>query len=191
MYSRLFSLTILSMIPLLMGGGSDSQVLYSDDGECSITIPEGWKVADLNSVAILQASYGLKEHYIIVIRDRKTDLSNTTLEEFSDLTVSTLTNSIDDPEVKRLVDTKIGGHPAIQKEVRGKYSTFDIVYIHTAVESEDNYYQILAWTLADRWRQSEDVLHEVTNSFREGETDYLEGIGKQGDGKNDAADRRL
>jgi hypothetical protein len=38
--------------------------------------------------------------------------------------------------------------------------------LHTTVDDGDHFQQILAWTLKSRWQQQDQLLREVTASFR-------------------------
>jgi hypothetical protein len=60
----------------------------------------------------------------------------------------------------------IDGHPAIQDELTGTESGANVVFLHTTVDDADHFQQILAWTLKSRWEKQNQLLREVTNSFR-------------------------
>ncbi|MFN7140871.1 MAG: hypothetical protein ACK4UN_16165, partial [Limisphaerales bacterium] len=51
-------------------------------------------------------------------------------------------------------------------EVSGAMENVNIVYLHTTVEDEDYFHQILAWTLKSRFSKHKDELRDVVSSFK-------------------------
>jgi hypothetical protein len=41
-----------------------------------------------------------------------------------------------------------------------------VVFLHTTVDHGNHFQQILAWTLKSRWQKQDQLLREVTASFR-------------------------
>jgi hypothetical protein len=64
------------------------------------------------------------------------------------------------------VPLTIDGHPAMQDELSGTKDGTDVVFLHTTVDDGDHFQQILAWTLKSRWQQQNQLLREITGSFR-------------------------
>jgi len=60
----------------------------------------------------------------------------------------------------------IDGHPALQDELSGTEKGTNVVFLHTTVDDGDHFQQILAWTLKSRWQQQNQVLREITRTFR-------------------------
>jgi hypothetical protein len=54
---------------------------------------------------------------------------------------------------------------ALQNELRGMKDGMDVAYLYAVVDTGDEYYQILAWTLQSRWDRNQELLREVTRSF--------------------------
>jgi hypothetical protein len=42
----------------------------------------------------------------------------------------------------------------------------NLVFLHTTVDDDDHFQQILAWTLKSRWQEQNEQLREATNSFQ-------------------------
>ncbi len=142
--------------------------LKSVNNDSQITLPKGWKEhKDLNDAADLQAAYLRKELYIIVLSESKEDFEKMTIEKHSDLTRGGIVESLTSSEEKRLPDVKINGNPAIQYEISGVIGNVKITYIHTTVETKENYHQILAWTLKSRYKKNKPELQKVIQSFKE------------------------
>ena len=45
-------------------------------------------------------------------------------------------------------------------------NNINVVFLHTTVDDGDHFQQILAWTLESRWEEQNQLLREVTGSFR-------------------------
>ena len=54
----------------------------------------------------------------------------------------------------------------VQMQVSGTEKGTDVVFLHTTVDDGDHFQQILAWTLKSRWQQQNELLREITRSFR-------------------------
>jgi len=64
------------------------------------------------------------------------------------------------------VSLTIDSHPALQDELTGTEKGTNVVFLHTTVDDGDHFQQILAWTLKPRWQKQNQLLREVTGSFR-------------------------
>jgi len=64
------------------------------------------------------------------------------------------------------VPLTIDGHLALQDELSGTEKGTNVVFLHTTVDDGDHFQQILAWTLKSRWQQQNQVLREITRTFR-------------------------
>ena len=60
---------------------------------------------------------------------------------------------------------EINEQPAIQYEIEGSTSGLRIVYLHTTVESDSAYNQLLAWTLRSKYSENKSLLKDVINTF--------------------------
>ena len=64
------------------------------------------------------------------------------------------------------VSLMIDGHPALQHELSGTEKGSDVVLLHITVDDGDHFQTINAWTIKSRWKQQNQLLREVTASFR-------------------------
>jgi hypothetical protein len=60
----------------------------------------------------------------------------------------------------------IDGRPALQDELSGTENGTNVAFLHTTVDDGDHFQQILTWTLKLRWQQQNQLLREITRSFR-------------------------
>ena len=146
---------------------SERKEIASDDGKIKVTVPGTWtKLAELNKQASLQVGNKSKEVYLIVITDTKTDLDNFTLEKHHHQTRDQMLQKMKNASATEPVSTTIDGHPALQDELTGTEKGTNVVFLHTTVDDGEHFQQILAWTLKSRWQKQNQLLREVTGSFR-------------------------
>ncbi|MEM9903457.1 MAG: hypothetical protein AAF921_00310 [Cyanobacteria bacterium P01_D01_bin.44] len=62
--------------------------------------------------------------------------------------------------------TSVNGQPAEQYEIRGEIDGTAIVYVHTTIRGEENYYQVVGWTRDDQYDARRQELQQVITSFR-------------------------
>ena len=64
------------------------------------------------------------------------------------------------------VSLTIDGPPVTQDELTRTEKGTNVVFLHTTVDDGDHFQQILAWTLKSQWQKQNELLREVTASFR-------------------------
>jgi hypothetical protein len=153
------------------------QVLTSTDGKSQITVPGIWKKeTELNDLATLQASNAFNELYIVSIPQSKADFTEEiTLETITDFARDEVKSWVNDAQMSEAVPVLINGYSGRQFEVGGAVQGVKAKYIYTVLDAPENYYQILAWTLASRYEGNKGKLLEVVNSFKENNSANIEG----------------
>ena len=146
---------------------TERKEIASDDGEKKVIIPgTRTKLPELNKQASLQVGNKRNEVYLMVITDAKTDLDNFTLEKHHQQTRDRMLQKMKSASAIEPISLTIDGHPALQDELSGTESGTNVVFLHTTVDDGDHFQQILAWTLKSRWQKQNQLLREVTGSFR-------------------------
>src|SRR4030095_14435981 len=146
---------------------TERKEIASDDGKIKVTVPGTWsKLPELNKKASLQVGNKSREVYLIVITDTKADLDNVTLEKHHQLARDRMLQKMKNATATQPVSVTIDGHPALQDELTGTEKGTNVVFLHTTVDDGDHFQQILAWTLKSRWQKQNELLREVTASFR-------------------------
>ena len=141
--------------------------IASKDGKTKVTVPGTWtKLPDLQKQASLQVGNKSKEVYLIVLTDAKTDLDNFTLEKHHQQTRDRMLQTMKNASATEPVPLTINGHSALQDELTGTEKGTNVVFLHTTVDDGDHFQQILAWTVKSRWQKQNELLREVTGSFR-------------------------
>ena len=149
-------------------GRRSPSVLKSSDGACQVTLPAGWdEKRDLHDSAELEAANESEEMYVIILQESKEDFQKMTIDQHSEITRGTLEEALTAPQVQEPTRSTIDGYPALQSEIRGAAENINVVYLHTTVETEKKYYQILAWTLSSKFMKNRSKLQEVVQSFHE------------------------
>ncbi len=146
----------------------NSKIIRSVEGCCQIQVPGSWKEdKELNEQANLQASNRAKELYIIVISEPKVDFQDMTLDSHSKLTRTEFIKSIKTPEVTGPAAVTVDNNPGVQYEISGAVNNVKIVALHTTVETDEHFHQILAWTIKSRVEKNKPILQNVIQSFKE------------------------
>lgn len=141
--------------------------IASSDGKINVTVSGMWtKMPELNKQATLQVGDKSKQMYLIVITDAKADVDNFTLEKHHQLTRDRMLQKMKNASATEPVPLTIDGHPAMQDELSGKENGTNVVFLHTTVDDGDHFQQILAWTLKSRWQRQNELLREITRTFR-------------------------
>lgn len=146
----------------------------------SLEIPNDFtEVKDLNAEASLQFQNTLKDIYIIVIDEPKTELSkaiadnnlqdvySNTLEGYSKLITDGMDSSI---AVKKMPDFRektIDGLKARELSFKGLSSGNQVYWKLAFIEGNNRYYQIMVWTQADNQKKHEKQMQAIIDSFKE------------------------
>lgn len=149
---------------------TSGNLLVSDDQKSQITMPTGWgEMNDLNDKADLQAGNAGDNMYFIVLSESKKDFTNAmTMEQHSDITRKSLKKSLSDITEQGPFHTVVNGKPAVQYEILANFKTLRVGYLHTTVETDNNFHQLLAWTTYEKFSGSgRQVIDQVVSSFQE------------------------
>ena len=145
------------------------KVITSQDGTTQVVVPESWSIQqDLNDIADLQVADIAEENYLIVISEPKSDFdNNVSVEQYSEMTRKFILESVQGGHLSEPVNFTINGNVALQYQIIGSFDGLYIVYLHTVVEGDEDFHQLLAWTLLDKLEENEPILKSVVNSFQE------------------------
>ncbi len=148
------------------------------DSLFQISIPKYMKeLKTLNPDATLQYANIYKEVYTVVIVENKYEFLNfiKEYEEFNDK-ISLIDNYYESQlkstkevmnvqTVKKTNINTIDELNARQFVIKGKIDNINIAYQFTFVESENDIYQIINWTLKDRYSRFEQTFKYINSSF--------------------------
>lgn len=143
------------------------QAFTSSDDMVRVTAPESWTVMELNDSAELEIGNEEDGAYFIVLNELKEDLYGWNIEKHSRVTFGGLLQNLAFPEIKGPKSMTIGGHPAVQYEVVAANGELRIHYIHTTIETDRLFSQILAWTVPSKTTKNRPALEKAILSWRE------------------------
>lgn len=148
------------------------------NGNYSIAVPEYMsEMKSLNEEASFEYANIFKETYTIVIDEDKQDFINTfkeleiyndslsPLENYSDYQMNSFKENSEEVELRKL-DNKIRNYASNQFEFSGKTEGIYIKYLIGFVESEDDMYMIMSWTLKDRYKKYKNTFQLIQSSFK-------------------------
>lgn len=146
------------------------KLLRNEISDVQLTLPQGWvNVRDsLRPDADLYVAREDRTMYVLVLVDSKrSEIGDLGLADNSSSYLSYLDWGLEQEQPKVPTSlTSLNGLNARQYEVRGRVDNLPIVYLHTTIEGEENYYQVVAWTTAENYAAAKGELQTVIGSFR-------------------------
>ena len=146
----------------------DRQLVENTTEQLRITIPNSWETVDLlrpdADIYVADEDSGL---YVMVLADDKETLvGDFSLEDNSSQYRRVLARQLSEPVQDATSVTSVNGKDAIQYDIRGQVDGVSVIYLHTTVRGDENYYQVVGWTRADDFANRREELQEVIASFR-------------------------
>jgi cytochrome c biogenesis protein ResB len=171
----------LALLTLTLGGcnqatktvsTTSSSAYVSENGQIQVNLPSSWnKTQGLNEKADLQVANTSKNMFLIVLSESKEDFKKAgkelDLQKHSDITRGILLKNLTNGKESQPKSLTVNGKPAIQYEITGTVEKLNVAYLHTTVETDKNYQQILAYTSQDDFTKNRPEMEEVINSFQE------------------------
>lgn len=137
----------------------------------SLELPDFLSEAqNLNPDASLQYQNPLREFYVMVLDEPKTDFpisSKVDLNAYRDILRPNLEASLEKPSFSPEKDTVINGLKAKLFTLSGTTEGLDIYYKFAYIESKTHFYQVLTWTLLNRKDQFSSDMDKIIASFKE------------------------
>ena len=146
----------------------DSQLVENTTENLRITVPNTWETVDLlRPDADIYVADQEADLYVLVLADGKDTLvGDFSLEDNSSQYRRILARQLNQPVQTVTNVTNVNGKDAVQYEIRGQLDGTSVVYLHTTVRGDENYYQVVGWTRADEFNARRNELLEVITSFR-------------------------
>ncbi len=135
---------------------------------------------ELNDEASLQYQNMFKETYVIVIDESKEEFidvmksigeyddSLTIVQNYREIQVGLISDMMNVKEISETQTTKISGMDAESVIIDGTVDgvLYGISYFLTFVESENDMYMIMAWTLSNKKKKYEPTFQTMSSSFK-------------------------
>ena len=78
-----------------------------------------------------------------------------------------MASGIQNAELSEPKEITINGQKALQFKLTGELDKIKVAYLTTVIESEDNFHQIISWTLQSKYDEYQKIYEEIANSFKE------------------------
>jgi len=133
----------------------------------------------LNDDASLQYQNSLREFYVVVIDESKSefekalsdndlnDLYPKNIKGYSELLMFGMEQAIEIKSKSMLRDTVINNQPARLQTIKGRVEGTDIFYSIGFIQGVKRYYQVIAWTLQNKEKEHAGVMKKIIASFKE------------------------
>jgi hypothetical protein len=142
------------------------------DGLSRIALPAGWKVLDdLHEKADIQAADRQQNAFLVVLTESKEDFAEgVTYRDHSQMTLDIIRKRAESFNISSgPTDLTINGRLAVRNVVTavvGETRT-RVTYLHTTVDGQKAFHQVLVWTSASRASKFRSVLETAIASFED------------------------
>ncbi len=147
------------------------ETIVSSQAPVRLRLPRNWQAVpgnNLHPTADIQAYNSEQEIYLIVLGEDQQNVSapgdlSRQAQIYLDLLKRSL-NRVITSETSTGVET-VSGLNAVQYELQGEIFGAEAAYLHTTVETNDRFYQVVAWTPAGRLNTNFDEMQNITQAF--------------------------
>lgn len=141
-----------------------TKVAQTSDKVMQFQVPASWETINgLNDEASFQMGHAYKEQYMIVISEPKIDFDGT-LAEYSVVTTNNILSGLADNVKSEATEIDINGMKAIQCAISGTIQRLRVHYLHTVIVTENDFHQVLCWTLSSKKESVFPTFYEIINS---------------------------
>ena len=151
----------------VLAADEKDQVFTSPDKKTQITVPGSWTSMELNKAAEIQIGNEEDGCFLIVLNEAKEDLYGWNIEKHSRVTLGSLLSRLAFPTITGPKPMKIDGNQAVQYEVKGATDNVNIIYLHTTIEGNVFFSQILGWSVPSQSEKYRPTISRAIASFRE------------------------
>ncbi len=146
---------------------SNGTVVKTSDDRVQLIFPKGWTEFNDSNISTT-LSYTNSQSGFLVIRDNKSMLSgDATIDDYCSLITTNMVNKLTDPVTTEPSSIKINDYSALQFEMQGETQKVKLKYLCTIIETNDSYYQLLAYTSQDVYDKYKSSFIKILNSFKE------------------------
>jgi len=162
------AITLIAVVGFACKSLSEPHTIKSKDGKYEITVPGNMSEApSLNKDAQLTAASRLKELYVFVLTNKKSDYADgQTLERHADVLRNATLKELSDGDSTTPEKITIDGNEARRYRITGKRDGVKLAYFMTVVETADAFHHIWTWTEGSKADENEPILNRIADSFR-------------------------
>ena len=146
---------------------AEGGVISPEGDGFSLTAPDHWKfIKDLHDEAGLQIGNERREEYFIVLSELKEDFAGD-LNKYGDVTAGNVADSLLNASASEPKEVSLGGLAAIQQQITGGIENTNVSYLHTVLETDTRYHQIVCWTLKSKESVAIPLFEKVLKSLKQ------------------------
>jgi hypothetical protein len=145
--------------------------LENTQEQIRVQLPRGWDVAPTSALHENADLYAYNENqgmYFVAVGENASAVRFNNLQdnaqEYRRLLVSQFDAGAQEEPTQL---NAVNGKPATQYLVRGQVNGTPVVFLHTTVQADNRFYQVVAWTGEDRYNDNRDELQSIISSFEE------------------------
>jgi len=166
-------LASFSACSLLPGAGGDQtkpeekQTVTSPESTLTMQFPAQWEQNDeLHEEASIKMNLLSKEMYMIVLEESAEDFTDDfTLAAYADVIQTSMLGQLTDGETTEVGETTVGDAlSALQFELMGAVNNIKVKYQVTCFQTDETFYQVIAWSLKSRYDDAVPVFSDILQS---------------------------
>lgn len=144
---------------------TDETKLYSQDGKCSID-KNNLSLDFLNDDQVIGASNVEAETYYLILKDDKSLLTDVnSLDEYHNLIVESMKQRLENGREENCGVVELNSFSGKSCELYGIIDNLEFRYFIYTVETDQDYYQLLAWTFDSNFDQHKLEMSNILSSF--------------------------
>ncbi len=135
-----------------------------------LRLRRGWQAAPANVLhdsADLQAYNPDADIFLLVLGEQRANVAAGSLDEQASRYVQIMKTGMTQvlANESRTDVSSVSTSPAVQYQLRGEVLGKSVAYLHTTVELDENYYQIVVWTPDDRQAANLGEMQAIVQGF--------------------------
>ncbi len=142
----------------------------ADGGAFQVTAPVSWEdLPSLNDEAELTIGSASQGCFLIGFFESRDDAPGMDGAQYSELVRAPFIEGLQDPEHQRTAIRSIAGYEAFQYKIAGVFpeNNIHLTYLHTVIEGDDNFYQLIGWTESRNFDDRENLINYMMMRFEE------------------------
>lgn len=133
----------------------------------SIEVPDYLTASTrLNDAADAQFENGVREVYLVVLKETKEEAAGFTFDSYCEVVKENFKKGAD-AEIINENHVKVNSLSSFQFDSFARVEGYEVFYVAGIFESENNFYQVISWTLKGRKDTYEADLRRIVNSLKE------------------------
>jgi hypothetical protein len=143
-----------------------AEATSSNGSHYEMQLPAEMEPASMDS-ASLHYEADSRELYVMVIDESKAKIISFGLDYDLETYMKIASRTLDSAGLYVNKPTTINGYKALQTEIKADHKGKKIVYRLTCIETPKFFYQVLTWTLEERYEGNKEDMETIVASFKE------------------------